>query len=77
MFGLADREVNRGRQPEIDCLKAFCIFLLGNLRRKRCISNSVSLYLNDTCIFDSSFSVSTFHAFSISRCAFWNCLAGM
>ena len=22
---LADREVNRGRQPEIDCLKAFCI----------------------------------------------------
>ena len=28
MFGLADREVNRGRQPEIDCLKAFCIFFM-------------------------------------------------
>ena len=22
---LTDKEVNRGRQPEIDCLKAFCI----------------------------------------------------
>ena len=28
MIGLADREVNRGRQPEIDCLKAFCIFFM-------------------------------------------------
>ena len=28
MSYLADREVNRGRQPEIDCLKAFCIFFM-------------------------------------------------
>ena len=28
MFGLADREVNRGRQPEIDGLKAFCVFFM-------------------------------------------------
>ena len=25
---LADRAVNKGRQPEIDCLKAFCIFFM-------------------------------------------------
>lgn len=25
---LADTDVNRGRQPEIDCLKAFCIFFM-------------------------------------------------
>ena len=28
MSYLADREVNKGRQPEIDCLKAFCIFFM-------------------------------------------------
>ena len=33
MFGLADCEVNRGRQPEIDGLKAFCVFFMILLRR--------------------------------------------
>ena len=28
MSYLADHEVNKGRQPEIDCLKAFCIFFM-------------------------------------------------
>ncbi len=41
----ADREVNRGRQPEIDCLKAFCIFFMIFLHTfEECAEDSTGVY---------------------------------
>ena len=42
---LADREVNRGRQPEIDCLKALCIFFMIFLHTfEECAEDTPAVY---------------------------------